>query len=342
MTASTISFLIIGAQKAGTTSLFEYVRRHPQIYMPGQKEISFFSAEATYAKGWDWYESAFRGAPAGAVCGEASVGYMCGTTDLRGAPNGSAPVQLEAGHEEIVPQRIRRHLPDAKLVCVLRDPVARCQSHYRMAVLAGAERRPLEQAVHEVLQPDALQRARSTITGSNGYVVRGEYFRVLEGFWRMFPPEQLVVLFSSELIAKPAETLTRVYEFIGVDPEFIPDNLGRRYREAAVARWVPGLDLYAWQNRLSHLRPIRRLWHALPSRTSAEITDAYERASFRVEVWNARRGELESDVPPHLREMLISHFRPDSEALASALGRAPPWLADWSSSSSAAAVSVPR
>jgi len=87
-----VGFLIVGAQKAGTTSLFEYVRRHPDVHMPPAKEIGFFSSDHNYARGWEWYSSIMFGdAPRDARCGEASVGYMGGTPDRRVEGNGSAP-----------------------------------------------------------------------------------------------------------------------------------------------------------------------------------------------------------------------------------------------------------
>jgi hypothetical protein len=328
-----LGFIVIGAQKAGTTSLFEYLRRHPGVYMPPQKEIGFFSGDCNYARGWDWYSTiALDNAPAGTVCGEASVGYMSGTPDLRPTGNGFVPVPPDPDggpHEDIIPQRIREHVPDVKLICVLRDPVARCYSHYRMTVLAGDESRPFEQAVTEMLAPEELEKARTSITGSNGYIVRGEYFRILSGYWRTFRREQLLTIFSGELDTNPAAVLARLFEFIGVGTDFVPDNLGVRYREAALARRVPGLDLYRLQRRLSEGRLTRRMWHALPGLARPRIGRAYERASFRVEMWNARRGRLHDDMSADVRKRLIEHFRSDSEALGGALGVAPPWLSNW-------------
>jgi hypothetical protein len=329
-----IEFLIVGVQKSGTTSLFEYVRHHPEIYMPPQKEIGFFSSDACYARGWDWYASSVAPDHAtGAVCGEASVAYMSGTPDGRPAGNGSpspgprSPAGVPC--EDIIPRRIRRHLPDVKLICILRDPVARCLSHYHMAVLSGTESRSFEQAITEMLAPDALEAARRTITGSNGYIVRGEYHRLLSGYWRTFPPEQLLVVFSSDLDHRRAEVVKRVFAFVGVRTDFIPPNLHVRYRQAAVTRRVHGLDLYGWQSRLSEARAPRSAWRALPPRARSAIDRWYERASFRLDMWNARRGDIGNIVPQDVRDLLIAHFRADSEALQSALGVEVPWLTEW-------------
>lgn len=329
MAAAAVGFLIIGAQKAGTTSLFEYLRRHPQVHMAPQKEIGFFSSEVNYRRGWEWYESmATSSAPDGAVCGEATVGYMSGTVDTRG-DDGATYALPEMPREEIVPHRIRTHLPDAKLIAVLRDPVERCYSHYRMSVLGGLEQRSFEEAIGAMLEPDQLEQDRATITGSNGYIARGEYFRILSGYWRTFPAEQLMVVFSRDLKTETADVLARAFAFVGVDENYLPPNLDTRYREAAVTRRVRGVDLYAWQRALTAARAPRAIWHALPARNRRTISRAYDRASFRVEIWNARRGELKNDMPESARSALITHFRPDGEALASTLGVEVPWLSRW-------------
>jgi len=325
-----LGFVIIGAQKAGTTSLFEYLRHHPEIHMPAHKEVGFFSSERNYARGWGWYRTVLNeGAPPGTVRGEASVGYMSGTVDRRGAEEMMNPAPPEAPTEDIVPSRIREHAPDAKLICVLRDPVARCLSHYRMAVLSRAEKRPFDEVIVDRLQPAALESARHEITGNNGYIARGEYHRILSGFWRAFPPEQLLTLFSSELNAHPAEVVSRVCEFVGVDPDYVPSNLEVRYREAALARRLPNVDLYAWQDQVSQVTLPRALWHRLPVGMRRRVDEWYQRASFRVDVWNARRGELTPEMPPHIERRLREHFRPDSLALSEALGVEVPWLAKW-------------
>lgn len=329
MAAPAVGFLIIGAQKAGTTSLFEYLRRHPQVHMAPQKEIGFFSSEVNYQRGWDWYESmATSSAPDDVVCGEASVGYMSGTVDTRGM-NGAPQAISDVPREEIIPRRISTHLPDAKLIAVLRDPVERCYSHYRMAVLGGLERRSFEEAIGAMLAPDQLERDRATVTGSNGYVARGEYFRILSGYWRTFPAEQVMVVFSRDLKTRTPEVLARTFAFVGVDDSYLPPNLDVRYREAAVARRIRGFDLYAWQRALTGAKAPRAIWHALPGPSRAAVSRAYSRASFRVEMWNARRGELRNDVPESVLSALTAHFRTDGEALASALGVEVPWLARW-------------
>ena len=231
---ASIGFLIIGAQKGGTTSLFEYVRRHPQVHMPAEKDIAFFNRPNEFRRGWDWYETTvLRDAPPDAVCGEASTYYMSGTPfgDLiHNEQEDPSSLDDDGPLEEVVPGRIKQFLPDVKLICVLRDPVARAYSHHRMMMLERAESRPFDDAIDQLLMPEAIDTARIAPTRTNNYVVNGEYARVLAGFLRIFPREQLMAIFSDDLAERPAETLAKLFEFIGVAADFVPDNLDTRYR----------------------------------------------------------------------------------------------------------------
>ncbi len=331
-----VGFLIIGAQKGGTTSLFEYMRRHPEIHMPPEKEIEFFNRDHVFRRGSDWYLSRVtRGAPPSAVCGEASTYYMSGRPgDVLGdggeeeSPGRSSDLSSAGSLEEVIPRRIMQLLPEAKLICVLRDPVERACSAHRMMTLAHTEPRSFNVAIDRLLVPEVLDEARALPTMTNGYVVMGEYARILAGFVRVFPPEQLKVIFTNELSDRPAEVLASVFDFIGVRDDFVPDNLDSRYREGAVEERIPGLHLVRWQADLARKRSVRRLWHALPKRVRWSI----DRASYHAAMWNAKRGETVdgNDMSESVRERLRTHFRADGEALEGLLGRRAPWLSVWS------------
>jgi len=325
-----IGFLIIGAPKAGTTSLFEYMRIHPQIHMPAEKEVYFFNMDRNYNRGWKWYsKTMFRHAPPDAVCGEATTEYMSGVPYVADPGSPAAGLGDKATLEEVIPRRIKQALPEVKLICVLRDPVKRTYSHHRMMALGGVESRTFEEAINELIAPLALEEARLTRSRVNGYIVNGEYSRLLAGFLRIFASEQLKVVFSDELAQRPAETLADLFDFVGVSRDFVPNNLDVRYRTAAVKQRIPGLNLVTWQTNLARVRSARTFWHALPKRLRRTIDYAYNVTNYRIEMWNAWRGAVDDDIPPAVREALIAHFRPDSEALEKMLGREVPWLASW-------------
>jgi Sulfotransferase domain len=115
------NFIIIGAMKSGTTSLFHYLQAHPQAHMSPLKEVEFFVEERNWRRGFDWYRAQFAGAhPETIAIGEVSTTYTK-YPEFKG-----------------VPERIAKHLPDARLIYVLRDPIERIRSHYQHRVLSGA------------------------------------------------------------------------------------------------------------------------------------------------------------------------------------------------------------
>src|SRR5215216_7751234 len=127
-------FLVLGAQKAGTTALYAYLRRHPQIAGPSWKEVSFFDRH--YARGESWYRGNFPSRPAtwlarrraGAepIVGEASPGYL---------------------FHPHAPQRVATLLPNVRLIALLRDPVDRALSHYHHELALGRESLSFEEAI---------------------------------------------------------------------------------------------------------------------------------------------------------------------------------------------------
>jgi hypothetical protein len=298
--------------------------------MPAEKEISFFSRN--YDRGLDWYmETMLRDAPPDSVRGEASMGYMGGTPFANIADNeqnGSSTMQeTDEPLETVIPRRIKKALPDVSLICLLRDPVARAYSHYQMAVLEKEELRSFDEATNALLAPDALKQARIAPTNTNGYIVNGEYGRVLTGFLEVFKREQLLVVFSNELSAQPIPTLARIFDFIGVQSDFIPENLNTRYRAAATKRRIPGLDLYAWQDAIAKSDLLRRIWHGLPDRLHRAVDQAYRVAGYRVAMWNARRGATEESMSIDAQTKLAEHFQADGQALGALTGLEIPWLA---------------
>jgi hypothetical protein len=195
-------FLILGAQKAGTTALYDYLYRHPAISGPSWKEVGFFDLH--WWRGERWYRGHFpRGARA--PVGEASPSYLF--------------------HPE-APQRVRSLVPDARLIAILRDPVDRAFSHYQHEVALGREPLSFEDALDreeartrgEVERMLADPRSFSHAWWNWTYRARGLYAQQLERWLAVFPRDQLLVLLTEELAAAPAETYARVLEFLGASP----------------------------------------------------------------------------------------------------------------------------
>jgi hypothetical protein len=233
-TASTLGwhpqpdFLIVGAQKAGTTALFEYLNRHPSLAGSTEKETYFFSPESY--RGWSvnrafpFYEKlkwdGFAPAPK-----PWALRWYHRQFPLRRLR--SKTLFFEATPDylyyPLVPERIRAHLPNAKLIVLLRDPVARAYSAWNMfreireddPVFGQLrERRSFEDAVGEEL---AKLGGESLIEGSD-YVRRGFYEDQLRRFAAHFSRDQLLIIESSELESNLGQTLHTVCKFLGFEP----------------------------------------------------------------------------------------------------------------------------
>jgi Sulfotransferase domain len=196
-------FLILGAQKAGTTALYAYLRWHPAVTGPAWKEVSYFDRH--YRRGVRWYRGHFPIRRGDRIVGEASPGYL---------------------FHPLAPKRVRATVPEAKLIVLLRDPVDRALSHYHHEVALGREPLSFEQAIEA--EPERTRGEEERLVREPGYfsrpwwdhtyLARGRYAEQLERWLALFPREQLLVLPSEELSAEPGQTYARVLEFLGAPP----------------------------------------------------------------------------------------------------------------------------
>ena len=167
-----LDFVVIGAQKSGTTSLCEYLRDHPQIALPAGKEAPFFSRDAVFGRGWQDYLSRwFSAADPAQRWGTVTPDYMVGGVLEPDVARGAADAMYD---EWTIPARIRDRVQGARLVALLRDPVERAVSHHAMLALNGLEARSFESAIDELLRPDALAEARKRPAEATGCVVWGD------------------------------------------------------------------------------------------------------------------------------------------------------------------------
>jgi len=188
-------FVIIGALKCGTTSLYEYMKGHPQVLPAILKEIEYFRLPE---RGRQWYLSHFPRIPDAKVrfvSGEATATYMSSSR---------------------CKNRIFAAYPDTRLIALVRDPVDKAISHFHHDRKVGFEHRTLEEAITQELDIlEALDRPWHEPTDfwktQRGYVWSSMYAYFLEDWLTVFPKEQLLVLLSEDLYAKPAETTARVY-----------------------------------------------------------------------------------------------------------------------------------
>jgi hypothetical protein len=201
-------FLVIGAPKAGTTALHAALAGHPQLYMSSIKEPKFFLTEGppptkggpgdalTYREHiWrrEEYEALFGPAPAGTLRGESTPLYL---------------------YDRAAMGRIRRTLPDARLIVVVRDPVERAHSNWTHLWSAGLE--PVGDFVRAC--GEEQRRIAAGWASFWHYVGLGRYGEQLEHLFTLFPREQVLVLRYRRLVDEPGQILDRICEFLGVAP----------------------------------------------------------------------------------------------------------------------------
>ncbi|MDV2079734.1 sulfotransferase [Marinobacter xestospongiae] len=189
------NFVVIGAARSGTTSLFQYLEPHPEIGMSQVKELNFFSNPTYWNKGFDWYESRFPNASSIKAAGEASTSYT------------------KAPFTDDVPGRIAHYNPAMRLIYVVRDPIERYLSHYLKRVQTGIESRPFERTL------DNLDNEASAW--------QGRYFYQLEHYLQKFDRDQLLVFAMEDLKHNAADTVKRIYRFLNVDETYQAPDLNR-------------------------------------------------------------------------------------------------------------------
>ena len=204
-------FLVLGAMKAGTSSLFQLLLRHPDLRGPYRKEVHYFGHAHRAGRSLGWYRAHFPRRRGGRwLTGEATPDYL---------------------YDPEVPARIRETLPDARLIAVLREPVGRAVSHYFHEVRMGRETLPIEEAF--ALEDARLAHAAALGEGGRetlhhaGYRHRGLYAEQIERYLALFPRERLLVLGSGELRRAPEATMARAFAFLGLPPAAIDPSASR-------------------------------------------------------------------------------------------------------------------
>lgn len=212
-------FIIIGAQKAGTSSLFAYLSKHPQILPSSTKEVHYFDGglvpmEDNYIKGEAWYRAHF---PRRLLVLKQQRVFE------------ASPLYL---YNPLVAKRIAGLIPRVKLIALLRNPTERAISHYFHERRMGRE--PLDilpalQIEEERLAPAlANQDYKNKAYVHLSYKARGIYHTQLARYFEHFPREQILVLSSEAFFNQPQETLRKVFEFVGVNPDHTVRNLKPR------------------------------------------------------------------------------------------------------------------
>lgn len=199
----TPEFLIVGAQKAGTSSLYNFLKLHPQVQMPRVKEIHYF--DNNYSKGLDFYKSYFPLKINKRITGEASPYYL---------------------FHPLVPQKVFNSFPAMKIIVILRSPVSRAISHYKHNVRLGIEKRSLLECFdfnkeYELIKNEEIKIKNGAIDYSfihqhYSYLSRGFYSAQLNNWMNCFNPNNILLINFDKLVEKPSNETGRMFNFLGI------------------------------------------------------------------------------------------------------------------------------
>jgi len=290
------TFLILGAAKSGTTSLFGYLAQHPEVFVPRVKEPQFFGfavEKAPYASPDAWavprwrykqtletYKRLFEGAETYKARGEAS------TTNL---------VLPHAA------EQIHRTVPDAKLIAILRNPADRAYSHFLNNRRQGWE------PARDFAQALAAEDARIARNWSYGFRYRamGRYYHQLTRFLDKFSREQIRIYLYDEWKKDNPGVVKDIFRFIGVDPAFTAD-VSIRMNEGLLPRWQP-----LYRGLTGPVPVIRRIKHYTPEPWRRRFVHRLFRS----------KGRAAPPCPRSVRDRLIPAFKEDNLKLQDLLDR---------------------
>ena len=293
---------VIGAAKSGTTSLYDYLRQHPDVFMSPVKEPCYFAytenppemagpgdREANRESGvvytMNEYKALFSGARGEAIVGEASPVYL---------------------YDQDAPRLLHEQCPDASLIAILRNPIVRAHSHYLQLVQSGRE--PLDSFEAALDAED--ERVAAGWEWSWHYRRMGLYGQQLARYLDYFDRDQLHIYRFDELTTNPAGFAKTVYRMLGVDPSFTPDT--------GVRRRATGVPQFDWLHRFvgtpdHFLRRWSRL--VIPEAVRDRIIMAVRNANLQ-----------KPPLPDAARARLVDAYRDDVRRLEALLDRS---FSDW-------------
>ncbi len=289
-------FFIVGAPRAGTTTMYEALAAHPGIFMPDDKEPHHFSTDLDsgsyldslfFTRPEDDYLALFKDAQDGQRMGEGSTSYL---------------LSRDAA------ARIAATVPEACIIVMLRDPVEMIRSFHGRRLFSGAE--DIE-SLQEALEAEADRRAglRIPATARNVpalfYRDVARYGEQLQRYVDRFPPERMHVILFDDFLADPEAVYELTLRFLGVDPTF------RTSLEARNA--ARGVRSRRFQRVLLSPALIRAGRWLIPGRLQARVRPLFDKANAE--------SQGDPPVPAELRARLLEELRPDVERAGRLIGR---------------------
>jgi len=262
------NFFVIGAYKSATTSLCDLIAQHPDVFFSVPKEPQFFSYPHKYKLGYEWYESLFAKADGFKAVGEGSTSYsMTGTY-----PH--------------TPRRIHEYAPDARIIYIVREPLARLESAFIHSRSLGWKM-PAEFGAALRERPEFIDSAK--------------YWSQVQAYKQFFPDSRILVLFFEDFSSDEAGVTRRCFEFLGLNPD-------ARLRDPATARnvWQGKREDGAILHTLRHVPLYDRIRDAIPFALRRRVKKLFTREIVARPQWDSVtlswvRAEISADIAQFLR-----------------------------------------
>ena len=270
------NFIGLGAQKCASSWIHMVLEDHPEVFVSQPKELDFFTHH--FNRGYSWYEHFFVAAGTAQAIGEVSPSYFC---------------------DPLAPQRVHQYNPEIKLILALRDPVRRAFSNH----------------LHEIRKGHffgADLRFEAGLASNPMYLFQSRYGAHLDQWLKVFPQDQLLVVFQEEVQSDPSREARRIYEFLGVDADHQSAHLFDRVHESVGARH-PAL-FRAWRS----IGDLGRRWGF------GTLVEALKRIWPIAAIMAANRRDLRAEIPKmraETEQALQQELAADLVHLARLLGR---------------------
>jgi hypothetical protein len=303
------NFIVVGANKGGTTSIYHYLKQHPEVYLSPIKEPHYFSKDidvrlfskefaqnklqdiekyvdgdmseeyhAAFVRSWETYQKLYKHVKQEKAIGELSTSYL---------------------YSAVAAEEIRNHLGIIKIIICLRNPVDRAYSHYRMNIWTGNSNefdftKALQDDYHHI--PKAWGNAHL-------YVEIGMYYEQVKRYIDMFGRENVKIVFTEDMKLDATSVVKEIYKFIGVDDTFIPDT-DKRYNEV----YTPKFKNFTYTlNKLGIRTLMKRL---APDRLKKVIISLLFKSK-------TEKGE----IPPEAKKFLLEKYTTDIKKLSELLNK---------------------
>ena len=275
---------IIGVQKAGSTSLTDWLGQHPDIYSnPRIKDLHYFVNEKWYAKGLEGLSDFHKDVDKEKIILHSAINYF---------------------YFPIAAERLHQFNPDLKLILVLRNPVHRASSAYRYFYKLGEEELSFEEALHREQEGNIKEE----FSGKHSYLEHGLYAKQLKHFLKFFSLDQMHILFYEDLMAEKEKTISEIFSFLKIDQKFTPSFEAKNFTGAPKSRGVNKMI-----STLSRSKVLKGLNNLIPYNLKVAVLEWIKEKN------TSKQGNVKIEIPSQSIEMMEAYFKKDMEELGTIL-----------------------